>query len=79
MNYGFIGFGNLAKALYQGLKDEPNINFGYFSRHKKEVEIPFSKVLNHLPSLQMFYGLPSNHRIWPVFSSNCSPSTYQGK
>jgi len=41
MNYGFIGFGNLAKALYQGLKDEPNINFGYFSRHKKEVEIPF--------------------------------------
>lgn len=30
MKYGFIGFGHLAKAIYQGLKNEP-ITFGYTS------------------------------------------------
>ena len=29
MKYGFIGFGNLAKAIHQGLKDDNEIEFAY--------------------------------------------------
>lgn len=35
MNHGFIGFGNLAKAIYKGLKKENNINFAYYAREKR--------------------------------------------
>ncbi len=48
MNYGFIGFGNVAKAVYKGLKNEPDIHFTYFSRNKKEVEIPFFENIKDL-------------------------------
>jgi pyrroline-5-carboxylate reductase len=41
MNYGFIGFGNLAKAIHQGLKENPQNNFAYFSRHDQKNEIIF--------------------------------------
>lgn len=41
MNYGFIGFGNLSKAVYTGLKNDDHIRFAYFSRTKKDVDIPF--------------------------------------
>lgn len=48
MNYGFIGFGNLAKAVYQGLKKEENIEFAYFDLHKKESEIAFFEKIEDL-------------------------------
>ncbi len=41
MKYGFIGFGNLAKAVYQGLKSMNNIQFAYFDLNKKDVEVTF--------------------------------------
>lgn len=41
MNYGFIGFGNLATAIYQGLKNEDNLRFAYFDQIRKNVELPF--------------------------------------
>ena len=41
MKHGFIGFGNLAKAVYQGLKEEEEIEFAYFARSRKEVDIPY--------------------------------------
>ncbi len=50
MNYGFIGFGNLAKAVYQGLKNESGIHFAYFARNRKEVEIPFFDRMEELVS-----------------------------
>ena len=50
MNYGFIGFGNLAKAVYQGLKSINNIQFAYFARSKKETEIPFFDKMEELVS-----------------------------
>ena len=50
MNYGFIGFGNLAKAVYQGLKKVNNIQFAYFARSKKEVDIPFFENIDDLVS-----------------------------
>ena len=50
MNYGFIGFGNLAKAVYQGLKSVNNIQFAYFARSKKEAEIPFFDKMEKLVS-----------------------------
>lgn len=51
MNYGFIGFGNLSKAVYAGLKNEDHLRFAYFSRTKKEVEIPF---IDHIGALVAF-------------------------
>ena len=36
MNHGFIGFGNLAKAIYAGLKDDVNLKFAYFARENKD-------------------------------------------
>lgn len=41
MNHGFIGFGNLAKAVYQGLKSEEGLTFAYYSRSRKEIDLPF--------------------------------------
>lgn len=50
MNHGFIGFGNLARAIYEGLKDEDQINFAYFDIDKKETEVHFFNNLNQLIS-----------------------------
>ncbi|MDR1518021.1 MAG: NAD(P)-binding domain-containing protein [Dysgonamonadaceae bacterium] len=50
MNYGFIGFGNLANAVYQGLREQGDLSFAYFSRHRKEVEIPFFEDMGSLVS-----------------------------
>lgn len=41
MKHGFIGFGNLAKAVYQGLKEGEGIEFAYFARNRKEIDIPY--------------------------------------
>jgi len=45
---GFIGFGNLAKAVYRGLKEERNMEFAYFARGRKEVDIPFQETMANL-------------------------------
>lgn len=41
MNHGFIGFGNLAKAIYQGLKHENNSQFAYFARSEKDTDATY--------------------------------------
>lgn len=51
MKHGFIGFGNLAKAVYLGLKEDKGIDFGYFARSKKDIDIPFYQSLNELVAL----------------------------
>lgn len=48
MKHGFIGFGNLAKAVYLGLKDEADIKFYYYARSKKDVDIKFCSTLEEL-------------------------------
>lgn len=48
VKHGFIGFGNLAKAVYQGLKEEEEIEFAYFARSPKEVDIPYYSRINDL-------------------------------
>ncbi len=48
MKYGFIGFGNLAKAIYQGLKNEDNISFAYISKSNRNKEIQSFKTLQEL-------------------------------
>lgn len=41
MKQGFIGFGNLAQAVYRGLEKERNMAFAYFARSPKEVGITY--------------------------------------
>lgn len=41
MNYGFIGFGHLASAIYSGLANVNNIQFAYFARNKKDTDITY--------------------------------------
>lgn len=48
MRLGFIGYGNLAKAVYLGLKDEKGIGFSYLDRTKKDVDIHFCGSLDEL-------------------------------
>lgn len=48
MKQGFIGFGNLAKAVYHGLKEEKEMQFGYFARSRKEVDIPYHEKMADL-------------------------------
>ncbi|MBZ4652104.1 MAG: Pyrroline-5-carboxylate reductase [Proteiniphilum sp.] len=48
MKHGFIGFGNLARAIYEGLKEEEGMSFAYFARSRKEVPIPFYEKLEQL-------------------------------
>lgn len=48
MKHGFVGFGNLAKAVYQGLKQEKELEFAYFARSKKEVDIPYYDKISDL-------------------------------
>lgn len=50
MNHGFIGFGNLAKAIYKGLKNDNNINFAYFAREEKNSEAKFINNIEELVS-----------------------------
>lgn len=38
MKYGFIGFGNLAQAIYLGLKNNPEIEFAYVDPVSKQQE-----------------------------------------
>ena len=39
MKYGFIGFGNLAKAIWTGLKDDKDIEFAYTDKTNNLEEI----------------------------------------
>ena len=39
MNHGFIGFGNVARAVYHGLKDENDLVFRYYCRSPKHTEV----------------------------------------
>ncbi len=39
MKHGFIGFGNLAKAIFNGLRNEKDMAFACFDRFKKEEDI----------------------------------------
>lgn len=48
MKHGFIGFGNLAKAVWQGLKEEEGVEFAYFARSRKEEPLRFCTTLNDL-------------------------------
>ncbi|MEN6589672.1 MAG: pyrroline-5-carboxylate reductase dimerization domain-containing protein [Proteiniphilum sp.] len=48
MKQGFIGFGNLAKAVYRGLKEEKEMEFAYFARSKKEEPIRFYETMEEL-------------------------------
>ena len=48
MKHGFIGFGNLARAVYMGLKEEDDIEFSYFARSSKNVDIKFYPKMEEL-------------------------------
>lgn len=48
MNHGFIGFGNLAKAIYRGLGTENNINFAYYDKEHKSEDAMFFNNINDL-------------------------------
>ncbi len=50
MKQGFIGFGNLTRAVYQGLKEEKGMAFAYFDRTRKETDILFYEQMNDLVS-----------------------------
>lgn len=40
MKHGFIGFGNMAKAIYNGLKEDDKNGFAYVSKNNKHKEVP---------------------------------------
>lgn len=48
MKYGFIGFGHLATAVYNGLANVNNIQFAYFGRNKKDTVIKFYDKIEEL-------------------------------
>ncbi|SFK43523.1 pyrroline-5-carboxylate reductase family protein [Proteiniphilum acetatigenes] len=48
VKHGFIGFGNLAKAVYQGLKEEEGIEFSYYARSRREIDIPYYERMDDL-------------------------------
>ncbi len=50
MKQGFIGFGNLANAIYQGLKEDKSFEFAYFTRSKKDVDLHYYEQLESLVS-----------------------------
>lgn len=39
MKHGLIGFGNVARAVYQALASEKDLQFAYFTRSKKDVDL----------------------------------------
>ena len=39
MKYGFIGFGNLAHAIHQGLKEDKEISFAYVDKKDRQEEL----------------------------------------
>lgn len=51
MRHGFIGFGNLAKAIYHGLQKNKAHDFAYISKHNAHQEI---RSFKNLPALISF-------------------------
>lgn len=50
MKQGFIGFGNLTRAVYRGLREEKGMSFAYFDRTRKETDILFCEQMDDLVS-----------------------------
>lgn len=48
INHGFIGFGNLANAIYRGLKHHNNSEFYYFDRDSKNTDAVLVESLEQL-------------------------------
>jgi len=48
MNHGFIGFGNVAKAIYKGLQSNKDHSFRYLSKHNNSTELNASSSLPEL-------------------------------
>lgn len=40
IKHGFIGFGKMAQAIHQGLKNKPHTSFAFYSRKNASQEIP---------------------------------------
>jgi pyrroline-5-carboxylate reductase len=48
MKQGFIGYGNLANAVYQGLKEDRSIEFAYYARNRKNVDLHYFQDMESL-------------------------------
>ena len=48
MKQGFIGYGNLANAVYQGLKEDTCIEFAYYARNRKNVDLHYFQDMESL-------------------------------
>ena len=79
MNHGFIGFGNLAKAVYKGLENDSNIQFGYFARNDKEVGIPFFTQIQDLVSFADVIWLAIKPQDIKAILEQLQPLNFTGK
>lgn len=48
MKHGFIGFGNMAQAIYRGLKEDPGNDFAYISKRNSYKDISSFDTLSNL-------------------------------
>ena len=50
MKYGFIGFGNMAQAIFKGLKNDPSLEFAYVNKEIIHSEIKMFQNIKELVS-----------------------------
>ena len=79
MKHGFIGFGNLANAVYEGLKEEQDIEFAYCDIIRKEVTIPFHDRMDDLVSFAEVIWLMGKPPDLPTILEGLRPLDRIGK
>jgi pyrroline-5-carboxylate reductase len=77
--HGFIGFGNLAKAVYQGLKEEQNLEFAYFTKSRKEADIPYYDRMDDLVAFADVIWLMVKPQDLPAVLTELKPLDRAGK
>ena len=79
MKFGFIGFGNLANAVYRGLKEVETIQFAYFTHNKKNIDILFLDQLENLVSFADIIWLTVKPQDLPQILKQIQPLERKGK
>lgn len=79
VKHGFIGFGNLSKAVYQGLKEEEGIEFAYFARGPRQADILYHEKIEDLVAFADVIWLMVKPQDLSVILEQLAPLPRSGK
>ncbi len=79
MKHGFIGFGNMAKAIHKGLKKNKKNNFKYISKSSKYKDIELVSSINELVEFSDVIWLCVKPQIIPEILTKLANENFENK